>query len=296
MKRETWTITSRGEWLDRRRGLLTASRIAALFDQHPYMSRDELAGTITGTHSQGDNASMRRGRILESAILEAMREEHPDWTIERANTFHWMPECRIGATPDAFFTTPDGQRGIIQAKTVAPEIWDQWHHRPPLAYQLQTLTESMCCDLQHAILAVMVTSRSFPIFEFTVPRHAAAEARLLEAAAAWWREFDAGRIAPAAPAEALEELFDDGSVIDLSGDNYLSAALPDRQALKSVISDLERRVTEIDAHIKNAMGRATYGHLPGWQITWKAHQRAERVLPAATIRTLRVSAKEEESI
>jgi predicted phage-related endonuclease len=296
MKRETWTITSRGEWLDRRRGLLTASRIAALFDQHPYLSREELAGTITGTHNEGDNASMRRGRILESAILEAMREEHPDWTIERANTFHWMPECRIGATPDAFFTTPDGQRGIIQAKTVAPEIWDQWHHRPPLAYQLQTLTESMCCDLQHAILAVMVTSRSFPIFEFTVPRHAAAEARLLEAAAAWWREFDAGRIAPAAPAEALEELFDDGSVIDLSGDNYLSAALPDRQALKSVISDLEKRVTEIDAHIKNAMGRATYAHLPGWQITWKAHQRAERVLPAATIRTLRVSAKEEESI
>jgi len=296
MKRESWTITSRGEWLDRRRGLLTASRIAALFDQHPYLSREELAGTITGTHSQGDNASMRRGRILESAILEAMREEHPDWTIERANTFHWMPECRIGATPDAFFTTQDGERGIIQAKTVAPEIWDQWHHRPPLAYQLQTLTESMCCDLQHAILAVMVTSRSFPIFEFTVPRHAAAEARLLEAAAVWWREFEAGRIAPAAPAEALEELFDDGSVIDLSGDNYLSAALPDRQALKSVISDAERRITEIDAHIKNAMGRATYGHLPGWAITYRSHQRAERVLPAATIRTLRVSAKEEEAL
>ena len=207
-----------------------------------------------------------------------------------------MPECRIGATPDAFFTTPDGQRGIIQAKTVAPEIWDQWHHRPPLAYQLQTLTESMCCDLQHAILAVMVTSRSFPIFEFTVPRHAAAEARLLKAAATWWREFDAGRIAPAAPAEALEELFDDGSVIDLSTDNYLHSALPDRAALKSMISDAEKRCAEIDAHLKAAMGRATYGHLPGWQITWKAHQRAERVLPAATIRTLRVSAKEEEAL
>jgi predicted phage-related endonuclease len=225
-----------------------------------------------------------------------MREEHPDWTIERANTFHWMPECRIGATPDAFFTTQDGERGIIQCKTVAPEIWDQWHHRPPLSYQLQTLTELMCCDLERAILAIMVTSRAFPLFEFAVPRHPAAEARLLEAAAAWWREWDGGRIAPAAPAEALEELFDDGSVIDLSGDNYLSAALPDRQALKSVISDCEKRVTEIDAHIKNVMGRATYAHLPGWQITWKAHQRAERVMPAATIRTLRVSAKEEEAL
>ena len=94
----------------------------------------------------------------------------------------------------------------------------------------------------------------------------------------------------------LQELFDDGSVADLSTDNTLPITLPERAALKSVISDAERRITEIDAHIKNAMGRATYGHLPGWQITWKAHQRAERVLPAATIRTLRVSAKEEEAL
>jgi hypothetical protein len=45
MKRESWTITSRGEWLDRRRGLLTASRIAALFDAHPFLTREQLATT-----------------------------------------------------------------------------------------------------------------------------------------------------------------------------------------------------------------------------------------------------------
>jgi len=289
MQREVWQISSRGEWLARRRGLLTASRISALFDQHAQMTRDDLAASITGERDQGDNASMRRGRILESAILEAMREDHPAWTIERASTFHSIPECRIGATPDAFYTTPEGERGIIQCKTVAPEIWDQWHHRPPLSYQLQTLTELMCCDLEHAILAIMVISRSLPLFEFAVPRHPDAEAKLLAAAAAWWEEWDAGRIAPAVSPAPLQELFDDGSVADLSADNTLPITLPERAALKSVISDCEKRVTEIDAHIKNAMGTATYGHLPGWQITWKAHQRAERVLPAATIRMLRVT-------
>jgi len=293
MKRESWTITSRGEWLDRRRGLLTASRIAALFDAHPFLTREQLAGTMTGHHNEGDNAAMKRGRILEPAILEAMREEHPGWQIEKATTFHTLPEHRIGATPDAWFADSAGNRGLIQCKTVAPEVWQG---RPSLAYQLQTLCEMLCTGVERGILAVMVTSRSLPLYEFEVPRHPLAEAKLLAAAARWWEEWDAGRIAPAAPAEALEGLLDDGSTIDLSSDNYLHSALPDRQALKSMISDFERRITEIDAHLKAAMGRATYGYLPGWAITYRSHQRAERVLPAATIRTLRVSAKEEEAL
>jgi len=293
MKRESWTITSRGEWLDRRRGLLTASRIAALFDAHPFLTREQLAGTMTGHHNEGDSPAMKRGRILEPAILEAMREEHPDWTIERANEFWWLPEHRIGATPDAWFADSAGNGGLIQCKTVAPEVWQG---RPSLAYQLQTLCEMLCTGVERGILAVMVTSRSLPLYEFAVPRHPLAEDKLLAAAAAWWREWDAGRIAPAAPAEALEGLLDDGSTIDLSSDNTLPSALPERQALKAEITAREKRVTEIDAHLKAAMGKATYGYLPGWAITYRAHQRAERVMPAATIRTLRVSAKEEESI
>jgi predicted phage-related endonuclease len=294
MQRETWKITSRGEWLERRRGLLTASRIAALFDAHPYMSREQLGGTMTGAWSEGDNAAMRRGRILESAVVEALREEHPGWTIERATTFHSIPECRLGATPDAFFTDEDGERGLIQIKTADPEVWQRWNGRPPLAYQLQTLTEMMCCDLDRGILAVMITNRSLPVYEFAVPRHPAAEAKLLEAAAAWWREWDAGRIAPAAPSDGLQALLDDGSTADLSSDNWLSAALPERATLKAEIGAAEKRCAEIDAYIKNAMGAATYGHLPGWVITFRSHERAERLVPAATIRSLRIRHQEEE--
>ncbi len=294
MNREVWQITSRGEWLERRRGLLTASRIAALFDAHPYMSREQLGGTMTGAWSEGDNAAMRRGRILESAVVEALREEHPGWTIERANTFHSIPECRLGATPDAFFTTEDGERGLIQIKTADPEVWQRWNARPPLAYQLQTLTEMVCCDLDRGILAVMVTNRSLPVYEFAVPRHPAAEAKLLEAAAAWWREWDAGRIAPAAPSDGLQEALDDGSSIDLSADNWLAGALWERAEIKADISQREKRCAEIDAYIKNAMGTATYGHLPGWVITFRSHERAERLVPAATIRSLRIRHHEEE--
>jgi predicted phage-related endonuclease len=294
MNREVWQITSRGEWLDRRRGLLTASRIAALFDAHAYLSRADLAGTITGTHNEGDNAAMRRGRILESAVVEVLREEHPAWVIERATTFHSIPSLRLGATPDAFFTDENGERGLIQIKTADPEIWQRWNGRPPLAYQLQTLTEMMCCDLDRGILAVMITNRSLPVYEFAVPRHPAAEAKLLEAAAAWWQEWDAGRIAPAASSDGLQALLDDGSTIDLSSDSWLAGALWERQEMKADINAREKRCAEIDAYIKNAMGQATYASLPGWAITFRAHERAERLVPAATIRALRIRHLEEE--
>jgi predicted phage-related endonuclease len=91
-------------------------------------------------------------------------------------------------------------------------------------------------------------------------------------------------------------MLDDGSVVDLTPYNWPAVELPERAQLKAEIGERERRVAEIDNHIKLAMGTATYAHCPGWAITYRSHQRAERVLPAATIRTLRVSAKEEESI
>jgi predicted phage-related endonuclease len=296
MKRETHEITSRGQWLDLRRRDLTASRISALWDLHGYLSREELGASMLGRFDAGDNSSMRRGRILEPAVAAALAEDHPDWKIEKATTYHRLPELRLGATPDYWFTDEHGVEGLIQIKTAAPEIWDKWHGQIPLAYTLQTLTELLVTGRERGLIGLMITSRSLPVYEYAVPRHPAAEEKILAAAAAWWEAFDSGAIAPAAPTGELETMLDDGSSVDLSADNYLHSALPDRQALKSVISDAEKRVAEIDAHLKAAMGRATYGYLPGWAVTYRAYQRAERLLPAATIRSLRVSAKEEESI
>lgn len=287
MIRNTWEITSVGEWLRRRQGMLTASRISALFDEHPYMTRDGLVAALKGI-DQGDSPAMRRGRIIEPAIIEAMREEHPDWAIHRANTFHWLPEYRIGATPDAWASI-DGVPGIIQCKSVAPEIWEKWRGRPPLGYSLQTLTELLCTGRSLGVLAVMVMDRALTLHEFSVPRHAAAEQKLLDAAFAWWEAWDRGEVGATAPDAELAEMLDDGSTIDLSDNNYLCEAVPERQQLRAAISASEKRVAEIDDSIKTAMGQASIAYLPGWTLTFKAQTRREVLIPAKTFRTLRVA-------
>jgi len=296
-QREQWAITDRGLWLEWRRRDITASRIAALFDKHPHLSRESLAAIMRGSSDAGtdgvpDNLAMRRGRIFEAAVAAAIAEERPQWTLTKADTYHRLTEHRIGCTPDYFVSSSDPAEpgaGLVQIKTCAPWQWDQWQAKPPLAYLLQALTELLVTGREWGWLAVMVMSPSYPVHYFAVPRHAAAEERLLAAAAAWWAEFDSGRLAPAAEASGLAEALDDGSSVDLSTSNQdLVGLLDEREILKMQIKADEVRCGEIDEVLKGALGKARTGWLPGWAVSYATQHRKEILIPAKDIRVLRV--------
>jgi predicted phage-related endonuclease len=297
IERESWEITSTAEWLEWRRRDITASRVGALFDCHPYLSRDQLAALMRGSSDAGtssvpDNAAMRRGRILEPAVAAAIAEERPEWTLTKATTYHRLPELRLGCTPDYWATSTDPREqhgdGLIQIKTVNPAQWDRWQARPPLVYVLQTLTEMIVTGRAWGWLAIMVCSPSYPVHYCAVPRHPEAEARLLRAVAQWWAEFDSGALAPAAEAAGLAEALDDGSSIDLSGDSALPGILDEREMLRQSLTMEEGRLKELDYQIKNRIGRAKTGWLPGWVISYATSHRKETVIAARDIRTLRI--------
>ena len=227
---------------------------------------------------------MRRGRILEPAVIAALAEEHPDWRMEKATSYHRLPDFRLGATPD-YWLDDDG---LIQCKTVSPAKWEEWRGRPPLAYTLQTLTEMLVTGRERGVLAVMVCSPSYPVHEFTVERHEEAEQRILGAVEAFWADFDIGQIPVQVAVANLAEMLDDGSYKDLSGDNELPYLLHERRALKEQIGVAEKRVGEIDHQIKTRIGKARTAFVPGWRITFATQTRKERVIPAADIRVLRI--------
>lgn len=291
LSREVREITSTGDWLNWRRSDITASRIGALFDIHPFLTRERLATDLRGEPTQLMTPAMRRGRILEPAVLRALAEDYPAWRLTEATTYHRLPDHRIGATPDAWLDND----GLVQIKTVAPHEWEKWRAHPPLAYTLQTLTELLVTGRTRGVLAVMVCSPSYPLFLFDVPRHEPAERRILDAAAEWWRAYDAGEIAAPAPAAELAAEVDDGSYRDLSTDNELAALLPERERLKAEVSKAEARLKEIDYDLKNRIGPARTAWLPGWAISYASQHRKEFVTPARDIRVLRVKATMENS-
>lgn len=290
LARETREITSTGEWLSWRERDITASRVAALFDAHPYMTRDQLAATIRGAAVEEKNeVDLRRGRVFENAIGAAIAEDRPEWALRKANTYHRLPDHRLGCTPD-YFAEIGERRLVVQTKAVNPFEWNRWAGHPPLGYLLQVACESLVIGADDGVLAVMVTSGNFPVFYFDVPRHEAAEKRILDAVAEWWRAFDAGEIASPAPIEAIAAELDDGSHKDLSADNMMPGLLAERAELKATVSAAEKRLGGIDYEIKNRIGPARTAYVPGWALSFKSQHRKETIIPAAEIRVLRVRA------
>lgn len=289
--REVRLITSLGEWLQWRGGFVTASAIGALFNIHPHLSLADLVAEKRGERrGEGDNASMRAGRILEPAVIAAINEEHPEWQVEKAQTFHILSQHRLAATPDAF----GADDLLVQCKTVSPAQWEAWRGTAPLHYTLQTLTELMCTGRSRGVLACMTRSPSFPLHLFDVPRHPAAEARILDAVAEFWRLWDAGEHPQPQTAAGLAEMVSDGSHKDFSGDNEMISLLAERAALWPAYDAADKRLTEIHDAIKARMGAASTAWLPGYQITFKNYTRRAFAVPEKVLRTLRVRAVADE--
>jgi predicted phage-related endonuclease len=277
---------------------LTASDLGAVAGVDPWRSplrvHAEKAGLVLPI---AENSLMRRGRWLEPAVIEALREEHPDWRIERANVYLRDPDWRLGATPDAVAIDPvRAGLGMVQCKVISrPAFEREWAAGAPLRYQLQTLTEAMLADAEWAILAALVIdTHSAELITSDVPRHAGAEAKIRALAAAFWRAVEERRMpAPlyAQDGDLIERLnpVEPGLAIDLSTDNRMPELLAARADLKAELAEREAACAAIDAEIKAKLGAAEIATLPGWRISWKAQTRPAHVVAETTFRTLRIS-------
>lgn len=291
-------VTDRATWLALRLPDLTASDVPAAAGIDPYKSPLQLYAEKTGQiMPAADNALMRRGRWLESAVLAALTETHPDWQIRPAKIYCRDTELRLGATPDAIAMTDQPGVTNIQCKVVSKPSYERdWAEGPPMGYMLQTLTEALLLGCERSILAALVIDTySAELREFPVPRHAAAEARVMEIAQEFWANVASGK-RPAADyerdAEVVAKLFPTSRpepVLDLSGDNRLAELLPARAMLKGEIAELGKRVEAMDVEIKDKLGEHERATLPGWKVSWKTQERKEQVIPASTFRVLRVT-------
>lgn len=292
-------INSRADWLTLRRRDVTASDIAALFGCHPYRTVLQVfADKIGQGVDRGDNELFRRGRILEPAVAAAVSEERKEWLIAKATDYLRDPELRLGATPDWFATDARGV-GIIETKTADPSIFDRdWQSGPPLAWTLQCLVQMMLADAAWGAVAVLVTSRDFPVYIYDVPRHPIAEAKIVAKVREFWRSVDSGEQPPfdfARDAEIIAAMFpkERDASVDLGLDNRLPEILARRAELAGQIKAAEAEKSAIDAEIKTKLGENAKGHLPGWRISWttRAGYVAE-VKPARVLRVTDLRAKE----
>lgn len=196
------------EWHGARKKFITASVAGALLSCHPYTTAYQLWAEKTDRIQPDDaeNDAMRRGRLLEPAAVQMLREERPEWVVDYRNdqAFYCDDAIRIGCTPDAFAMRPDlAGDGIIQFKTSSEEAFRNGWIDPetgdveiPLWIAVQAIVEAKMTGAKWATVAVMVVGRGIHMEVVDIPLHDAVWERLVWATAEFWSVTDSGQHPP----------------------------------------------------------------------------------------------------
>jgi len=106
-------------WRELRLTHIGASEIAALFNESPHTTVNELyhikKGNLTGAE---DTILMAFGRLMEP-VIAALVTEHYQWEMVKCKEYHWHPKYPwLGCTLDYYCSHPEFGDGIVQIKNV----------------------------------------------------------------------------------------------------------------------------------------------------------------------------------
>lgn len=162
------------EWLQARKGLITASMAAACLGLDPYTSRQKAWRRIMGIEVQQDNDHMRHGRLHEADAIAAFEVESGSLVT---STGLWVHDIYpwLGASPDGICGD-----AIIEAKCpmTMPEMVPK-HHAIQMAIQMAVL------DKVKAYYCVW-TPQQFKCWE--MKRHLELEAGLIYLLRDFWEQ------------------------------------------------------------------------------------------------------------
>jgi predicted phage-related endonuclease len=274
-------IVDRAEWLAWRRQDITASVVGALFNVHPYCTALRLYCEKRGTEfPEKDSSVLKRGRWLEPAVAKAVSELKPEWVLDAPGVYLRDAELRLGATPDFYIYTDPRGLGVLQCKTCAPSVYErEWlaGTEIPFWIVLQTLTECLLSQATFGAVAVMlVDPHNIDCKILEVPRHPAAEAKIIEHVNDFWTAVEQGNEPEPdfgrdnAAIRALTARGTHGKTLDLAGNNELPDMLERRASFMANIKFAEKCCEEIENEIRHMLGDAESANgLDGWRITYK---------------------------
>lgn len=301
---EQHDASDRATWLARRQKDVTASAIGCLLGVHDWISPYQLWGLKSGRLQEDpeQTPAMRRGRMLEDDALEILAEDRPNWKIEPGRHYFRDPDARIGATPDAFAIHPERGRGIVQIKTVHEfdfrRKWQDPDTREitlPLWIACQSILEAHLTDGSWACVGALVVGRGLDLHLIDVPIHAGLIARMRDEVAKFWEIVASGEEPPsdwARDADTLARIFpnDNGTEVDLSGDNEVPTLLDERRDLKRDAKSIADRLETIDTALKAKLGNHASAFVSrGRTFSWKSTDRRGYTVAPTTFRQFRVT-------
>lgn len=263
MKARSTPIDSEEQWRALRRTHCGGSEIGALFGESSYLTAFELWHQKKGLVPEPDLSGDDRvffGRILEQAIVEAVRQQ-TGWTVHRSHRYYSLqPELGLGGTPDADILAHERGPGILECKNIDSYAARAWDGIPPLSFELQIQTYLELTDCSWACLAVLVGGNSLKLY--TYERRPRAIAIIKDKVKAFWASIEAGE--PPEPnfqsdADTISTLYraaEAGKVIDLTGDAHFAELVARYEAVTALKRQYEREARALRAELLTLVGDA----------------------------------------
>lgn len=161
---EVGQLSLTAEQLALRRNGVGSSEVAVLADmgRHAITPFDIWRAKVAPPEQQ-ENKAMRRGRMLEEAVLGWYAEDSGA-VLEKPGTMVHPEFPWVMATPDAIATLPGGRRVVVEAKTASVWTAAEWGPEDtdvPEAYLAQTAWEMFVTGLDRADLPVLTGGEDF---------------------------------------------------------------------------------------------------------------------------------------
>lgn len=253
-----------------RSSVVGASEVAALFDQHPWLTHFELWHRKNGTVATPDFSHNERtewGVRLEPVIIQGACER---FGYEPIDTPKRLDNGKgLGGHLDAMVVCPRRGRGILEVKTADWLVAKGWGDEPPLNYLLQVMSYAGLAGCDWGDVIVLVGGNELRRFEyeFRPVIYADIEARVVE----FWRSIEAGR-APkpdfARDGSTISALYPDATdaVVDLRTNNLAADAAARWLSGKALEKQGKAQAEAAQAEIMDKMGEAGVALLDGMTV------------------------------
>lgn len=265
---------NRKDWLEARHEYITASEVAAIAGESPFLSPfalfEQKAHRLEGAP---DNELLEAGRRMEPVtanwfadVVGTKTLDPGPYTLVINPDYPWL-----ACTLDRVFVKAD-IIGVLELKNANAFKLKEWDEDTPLHFSFQVQTQMLCTDLAHGAIASVVGGHKFRYR--LLEKHKALQQYILRITEEFHERVRAGQ--PPEPdghpstGSALKAMYPEGEkdkVITLPREfEGLMDEMDQAKEARKSCEDLEAKIKH---RVQEAMGDAHVGLVPNGQWSWK---------------------------
>jgi len=180
LEREIVSFQNEKDWLEGRKQFISGTELAAVVGLNEYLSPSQLYEQRNSPYVPIINDAVRRGRIMEPAVVEAVKLEMPgkqfrDLKIYEQKTVYRNPLIRLSSTPDSYLGSNIADLdAVIECKSANINKFRHWAlNGPPNNYLLQVHAQILTANPKKAYIAILGLSNQMPLLVYQIhPRPA----------------------------------------------------------------------------------------------------------------------------